>query len=472
MCPKLGGLKFRRTTSGWSERHFVVSSLRRCAIFAPCLLLFAFCFLPLVLFSQSKKDLEDKRKKIIRDIRSTERMIQKTAQTREATYDRYLALQNQIESRERLIQNINAEIAAADQSIARNNQVVESLTQDIGRMQEEYGSTLRAAYRRKSLSNPLLYIFSAESLNQAFLRWLFLRKYDRFRKQQAEAIEFTRNILAKRSQELEQTRLEKENLLVSLQGQKVTLSTESAEKNQLLQFLEKDEGRLKQDLQKKQTAHEALNQAIEQVIQEAVRKQVEEARRTAPAVAVPKPAPTQPKPDPKPPPSTAKTESPKPAAPVAQPKTNDPPTASETDTDNASVGFRQNKGRLPWPVEDGFIARGFGRQKHPTLKNIEITNNGIDIRTDEAAAVRAISDGVVAGVQFVPGHDYTVIIRHGNYYTVYSNLSETSLSKGDAVRAKQPIGRVSSNPITGASELHFELWHQKERLNPVGWIKK
>ena len=140
--------------------------------------------------------------------------------------------------------------------------------------------------------------------------------------------------------------------------------------------------------------------------------------------------------------------------------------------DNASVGFRQNKGRLPWPVEGGFIARGFGRQKHPTLKNIEITNNGIDIRTDEAAAVRAISDGTVAGVQFVPGHDYTVIIRHGNYYTVYSNLSETSLSKGDAVRAKQPIGRVSSNPITGASELHFELWHQKERLNPVGWIKK
>ena len=459
--------------SGSSERHFVISSFRHSAIFAPCLLLLAFCLLPLAVFSQSKKDLEDKRKKIIRDIRSTERMIQKTAQTREATYDRYLALQNQIESRENLIQNINDEITAADQSIARNNQVVESLTQDIGRMQEEYGSTLRAAYRRKVLTNPLLYIFSAESLNQAFLRWLFLRKYDRFRKQQAEAIEFTRNMLAKRSQELEQTRIEKENLLVSLQGQKVTLSTESAEKNQLLQFLEKDEGRLKQDLQKKQTAHEALNQAIEQVIQEAVRKQIEEARRTpATKPPPPKPTPAPPKPDTKPPPSTVKTEVPPPAAPAAQPKSNEQPTASETDMDNASVGFRQNKGRLPWPVEGGFIARGFGRQKHPTLKNIEITNNGIDIRTDEAAAVRAISDGTVAGVQFVPGHDYTVIIRHGNYYTVYSNLSETSLSKGDAVRAKQPIGRVSSNPITGASELHFELWHQKERLNPVGWIRK
>lgn len=452
--------------SGWSSSWVLENWLR--------FLLLALCFFPLVVFSQGKKELEDKRKKIIRDIRSTERMIQKTAQTREATYDRYLALQNQIESRERLIQNLNDEILAADHSIVRNNQVIESLTQDIARMQQEYGRTLRAAYRRKTLSNPLLYIFSAESLNQAFLRWLFLRKYDRFRKQQAEAIEFTRKMLAKRSQELEQTRIEKENLLVSLQGQKVTLSNESAEKNQLLQFLEKDEGRLRQDLQKKQQAHEALNQAIEQVIQEAVRKQVEEARRTAPPVtAPPKPA-QQPKPDVKPvPPPATKTELPKPAPPSVQPPSAEPATATtETDTDNASVGFRQSKGRLPWPVEDGFIARGFGRQKHPTLKNIEITNNGIDIRTDEAAGVRAISSGTVAGVQFVPGHDYTVIIRHGNYYTVYSNLSETSLSKGDAVRAKQPIGRVSTNPITGASELHFELWHQKERLNPVGWIRK
>jgi len=468
--------------SGWNSSEFEVRSLKfevpsvslklQTSNFK--LLLFALCLLPLAAFSQGKKELEDKRKKIIRDIRSTERMIQKTSQTREATYDRYLALQNQIESRERLIQNLDDEIEAADRSIERNNQVIESLTQDIARMQEEYGSTLRAAYRRKALSNPLLYIFSAESLNQAFLRWLFLRKYDRFRKQQAEAIDFTRKMLAKRSQELEQTRIEKENLLVSIQGQKATLSTESAEKNQLLQFLEKDEGRLRQDLQKKQQAHEALNQAIEQVIQEAVRKQVEEARRTAPAAAPPKPAPPQPKPEAKPtPPPSAKTEQPKVAPPASQPPSNEPAAANaEADTDYASVGFRQNKGRLPWPVEGGFIARGFGRQKHPTLKNIEITNNGIDIRTDEAAAVRAISEGTVAGVQFVPGHDYTVIIRHGNYYTVYSNLSETSLSKGDAVRAKQPIGRVSSNPITGTSELHFELWHQKERLNPVGWIRK
>ena len=427
---------------------------------------------PMSVFSQSKKELEDKRKKIIRDIQSTERMIQKTAKTREATYDRYIALQNQIESREHLIQTIGAELSAADQGMARNSVVVQSLTEDITRMQNDYGRTLRAAYRRKSLSNPLLYLFSAESLNEAFQRWLFLRKYDRFRKQQAEAIEFTRNMLAKRNQELEQTRIEKENLLVSLQGQKNSLTNESAEKNEILKDLSKDEDRLKQDLQKKQTAHEALNQTIERVIQEEVRKQVEEARRTKPTPPPPSPAPVPASPQPKPaqrPAPASEPPKPQPAQPKPAPE-NAP--EIQADDDGLSIVFRQNRGRLPWPVEDGFIARGFGRQKHPTLKNIEITNNGIDIRTNESAAVRAIYEGVAAGVQFIPGHDYTVIIRHGNYYTVYSNLGETSLSKGDVVRSKQVIGRVSNNPITGASELHFELWRQKERLNPAIWIKK
>ena len=130
------------------------------------------------------------------------------------------------------------------------------------------------------------------------------------------------------------------------------------------------------------------------------------------------------------------------------------------------------QGKLPWPVEDGFISKTFGRQKHPTLRNLEITNNGIDIRTDENEQVHAIYEGVVAGVQYIPGHENTVIIQHGDYYTVYSNLSSTSLKKGDTVKGRQAIGTVSTNAITGTTELHFELWRQKERLNPGAWIKK
>jgi len=140
--------------------------------------------------------------------------------------------------------------------------------------------------------------------------------------------------------------------------------------------------------------------------------------------------------------------------------------------DAPSADFRRQRGRLPWPVPSGFVSRGFGRQRHPTLKNIEITNNGIDIRTDENAAVSAVEGGRVAGVQFIPGHNYTVVIQHGDYYTVYSNLTESNVQKGDNVRAGHVLGRVSANNITGTTELHFEVWREKERLNPAVWIKK
>ncbi|HRI58364.1 MAG TPA: peptidoglycan DD-metalloendopeptidase family protein [Saprospiraceae bacterium] len=422
-----------------------------------CLPKIAFCFviflllLPLCAFSQSKKELEDKRKKLLRDIEMTGGLLKKTTKTKEATYDRYVALQSQIERREKLIQNIEDEIAGAEKGIDRNAAVIDALNRDIVKMQVEYGRMVRSAFRRKMLSNPLLYILSADNLNQAFRRWLFLRKYDDFRKEQADAIADTKEMLSKKVVALEETRREKETLLMSLRGQKTILSTEMADKNNMLQTLSEDENRLKAELKKKQAAHEALNQAIERVIQEEITRRTAEARRTRPA------QPAQP--------NNSRTNT---APGNAKPAESAP----EVVVDNTSLAFQQKRGQLPWPVDDGFISRAYGRQKHPTLKNIEITNNGIDIRTNDAAAVRAVYEGKVAGVQFIPGHDNTVIIQHGNYYTVYSNLSETSVAKGDAVRARQVIGRVSTNSITGASELHFELWNQKERMNPEGWIRK
>lgn len=420
--------------------------------------MFGLLLLPDVCAAQSKKDLEEKRKKLIRDIEVTDNLLKKTTKSRETTLDRFVTLQNQIERRETLIRTITEEITESEEAIIRNTAVIESLTRDVKAMQADYGKLVRSAYRRKMLSNPLLYVLSADNLNQAFRRWIFLRKYDRFRKAQADAIAFTKNALSKRIISLEESQRKKENLLIALQGQQSKLSTELVDKEKLLKTLEKDESRLRQDLQQKQKSHEALNQAIERVIQEEISKKVAEARRPKTAVSPPSPSlPTEPVP--------SGTTSSNPAT-IDE---NDPELIPE---DAISLAFKQKRGQLPWPVDKGFIARGYGRQKHPTLRNIEITNNGVDIRTDQSAAVHAIYDGLVAGVQFIPGHDYTVILQHGNYYTVYSNLSETSLNKGDRIRARQLIGRVSTNNISGASELHFELWHQKTRLNPAGWINK
>lgn len=418
------------------------------------LLLLGILCLPSLCPAQTKVDLEEKRKKLIRDIEVTDKLLKKTTRSREATFDRFVMLQKQIERRESLIQTIADEIVESEEAIARTSAVIESLTGDIRVMQDDYGRIVRNAYRRKSLSNPLLYILSADNLNQAFRRWLFLRKYDRFRKAQAEAIVSTQNTLSKKITTLQESRAKQEALLVALQGQKSVLNNELQDKEKLLSTLKKDEDQLRADLKKKQAAHEALNQAIETVIQEEIRKKVQESRRPKPSTAESPPAKA---------PAVA-------SAPEKQAESSAEP--DDIPDDAISLAFRQNRGKLPWPVENGFISKGFGRQKHPTLRNIEITNNGVDIRTDESSPVRAVFEGKVAGVQYIPGHDYTVILQHGNYYTVYSNLSETKLNKGDQVKSKQVVGRVSTNLITGASELHFELWYQKSRLNPAGWINK
>ncbi|MFM8372800.1 MAG: murein hydrolase activator EnvC family protein [Bacteroidota bacterium] len=423
------------------------------------LYLLPFLLLPLVASAQSKKELEDKRKKIIRDIAATEKMISKTKANKEATYDRFVALQNQISSRESLILTIEQELLAAEDGISRNQMVIESLQADVTKMRDEYARTVRYAFRQKTLTNPLLFILSASSLNQAFRRWLFLRKYDERRREQARLIRETQEMLRNKTEKLQATRIEKEQLLIAMQGQKASLGEELTEKNNMLRLLSKDEVRLRADLNQKQAARDQLDRAIESVISAEVEKRIDEAK-SKPAPKKEESAP----PAPAPAPAKKDVKAEKPEV-VAQPET-----APESAVSASSFGKMQ--GKLPWPVENGFISKAFGRQKHPTLRNLEITNNGIDIRTDDNEQVRAIYEGVVAGIQYIPGHENTVIIQHGDYYTVYSNLSSTSLKKGDTVKGRQAIGTVSTNAITGTTELHFELWRQKERLNPGVWIKK
>lgn len=427
--------------------------------------------------AQNKKNLEDKRKKLTREIELTNKLLDKTKLNKTAAYDRFITLQNQIDRRESLIQTIENEVIEYEEDIQRNTAVIEALHLDLAMMKAEYGRMIRNSFRHKTLSNPLMYLISAENLNQVFRRWLFLRKYNRFRNGQAEAITFTQSMLSKKVASIEEQKQEKESLLIQMQGLKGTLTNELTDKNDLLKSLEKNEEKLRSELKEKQAAKAALDNSIEQIISTEVRKrEVEEAtrKRTAAEKAAATPKPKEEKKTTLPAATTTapsvNTETATTTASTTK-KTAATPATEARDEDAFSQSFRKQRGKLPWPVENGFVARSFGRQKHPTLKNIEVTNNGIDIRSTDDAPVHAVFEGKVAGVQYIPGHDYTVIIQHGNYYTVYSNLSQTSLSKGDNVAAGANIGRVSTNPISGAAELHFELWREKERLNPATWIK-
>ncbi len=437
-----------------------------------------------MLVAQNKKNLEDKRKKLTKEIEITSKLLDKTKQNKSAVYERFVTLQNQIERREDLIQTIENEIVESENIITRNTGVIAALNEDVSKMRSEYGQILRTSFRLKALNNPLMFLLSAENLNQAYRRWIFLRNYNKYRVGQQQAIAFTQSILSKKIVSLGLEKTEKEQLLMEMQGQKGTLTSEMTDKNTMLQTLSTDEAKLRSELEEKQKTKAALDNSIERTIAEEERKkdEITVAKNKKKAAASPPPKPANPVPKPATPAPRGPDVLPKPVDNPPKPITEPAPKPQKAEVTEApekeveveditSQSFQKLRGRLPWPVDGGFIARAYGKQKHPTLKNIEITNNGIDIRSSEDAPVRSVFEGKVAGVQYIPGHDYTVIIQHGNYYTVYSNLSETNLSKGDIVGAGSLVGKVSTNPISGAAELHFELWREKERLNPASWIK-
>jgi septal ring factor EnvC (AmiA/AmiB activator) len=415
------------------------------------LFFFNFFLASLLLFSfaahaQNKIALEEKRKKLTKEIEITSSLLKKTKNNKTAAYDQYVTLQNQIERRESLVQTIENEVIASEENILRNLTIIQSLEQDLEKMKQEYGRLVRNSFRRQFYTSPLLFFLSSDNLNQAFRRWLFLRKYNRFRNGQVVAIAATQEMLSKKINSIETEKQEKEALLQEMVGQKSKLQKELEEKNGLLMALINDEGKLRQELKQKQAERAQLDRMIESVISAEIAKKIAKENAQKDVRDNNRKRSTSEE-------SNANSKN------------------LEKVEDLVSNQFKKLRGKLPWPVEGGVIARNFGRQKHPTLKNIEITNNGIDIRSIEEAPVKSIFEGAVAGVQYIPGHDYTVILQHGNYYSVYSNLSETSVNKGDKVNAGAILGKLSTNPISGAAELHFELWQEKERLNPANWIK-
>ena len=287
----------------------------------------------------------------------------------------------------------------------------------------------RLAFRQKLTFGRILFLFSAHSINDAFRRLQYLRQYDRYRKRQAHLIQETQATLTVQFGELENQKREKENLLEAAQGQARTLETELGQKDQLLKSLQSDENRLLKELKQKRKAHEELNEAIEKIIREEIAK-ARKAERAAPESA---------------------------AASAAA---------------SASASFQQLQGLLAWPVANGTITGQFGRQPHPSLSGVYISNNGIDIRTDLNASVQAIFRGEVVGVQYIPGYSsYMAIIRHGDYYTVYSNLEDVAVQRGQQVNQGDRIGAVRTDPKTNAAEVHFEVWKGKNRMNPAEWLK-
>lgn len=373
-------------------------------------------------------ELRVKRKKLLEEIEQTNQLIRRISEDKQAIYDKYKAIEAQIKNRQELINVLEKEIEFLNKNIERTSVVINSLNEDIDRLKDEYNSLLRHAYRQRLTGSRPLFLLSAQSFNELFKRWQYLRQYDQYRRKQLALIVETQQQLQQKIYVLEQKRSDKAHLLSSYKTQSEILSLDLQTKNRLLDDLKKDEERAKQLLRQKEIDAKKLENAIAEIIKRETDAPVETKRET-------------------------------------------PSPSASNEGISLTQAFRRSEGRLPWPVDRGIITERFGVHNHPTFSNLVIQSNGIDISTDPDAPVKAIFEGEVVGIQYVPGSQYMVIVRHGDYFTVYSNLKETTVQRGDRVKSGQRLGTSATDPQTNSTEMSLQIWHNKTRLDPEKWLR-
>jgi len=344
--------------------------------------------------------------------------------------------------REALIHTVNQEIEGIDVQIFSKREDIEGVLQNLEIRKQEYAEMVYLAYKSKRVFDPLTFVLSASSFHQAARRIEFLRSLSASRTVQMELIRQTQQSLEAEIAQLESIRIEKSNLLGKKENEKTELEQDKTEEDALVGILKEKEKELRKDLAAKEKAARKLNDAINRIIEEEMRRAKKEAEEKAAKEAL----------------KNNKGEK----------KSTD--LAMTPEAAALSANFTSNKGKLPWPVESGFVIRSFGEHRHPTLPNVKTMNNGIDIVTNDGANARAVFQGEVRAIFNVPGMQNAVMINHGEFFTVYTHLETVNVKKGDKVSTKQTLGKVYKDPDDGKSIVHFELWKGNAKQDPETWI--
>ncbi len=402
----------------------------------------------------SRTDLERKKKALQKEIEITNKLINETKKNKKLSLGQLQILNKKLDDRKRLINAIQQEVSMLNSTISTNGEKIKELQIELDRLKLSYAKLIRQAYLTRNQQSSLMLLFSAQDFQQAYKRLYYLRKYNSYRREQALLIQTSQDELNGRVKQMRTDLSSKRDLLGTEEREKKVLSEEKKEQEQTLTALQKKEKSLKKELEKKRSDAKKLDSEIQRVIEREINKErnkaiakskseAEAARKKAEAAGKPVPVPEK-----------------------------EPEIRVTSETKAVSGKFESNKGRLPWPVERGVITESFGTHAHPVLKGITTNNNGINISTTSGAAVKAIYEGVVTGVINIPGANMAIILKHGEYLTVYSNLASASVSQGQKVNTGQAIGIADKDDSGGKSEAHLEIWKGKVKLNPADWIAR
>ena len=410
---------------------------------------------------KSKKQLQSEITSLQKEISTANQLLKKTKKDKEMTLNEVNLLDKKIKQREQLIKAYNEQIAVLDEEINAGQSNIKTLNADLGKLRKEYAKMLTFANKNRSHYDKLGFVFASQNFNQAFRRLRYIREFSDARKVKMDQIASTERRISGEVEASQQAREEQAALLKDEKEQQEALKKEKEELNSQVAKLKKKEGNLQQDIKNKQQQTQKLQKAIDDIIAEEIRKANAEAERKRKEEAKKKAAANKDKG------KTATTTAP--ATPAPSKEKGMALTPSEQ---TLSSNFVNNKGKLPWPVERGVVSSSYGKHASVVSSKVTVTNNGIDIATTDGAKARAVFDGEVASVTKLTGSNTVVIIRHGEYFTVYSNLENVTVKRGDKVKTKQNIGTVHTNKTEGKTELHFELLKEQNRQDPAGWLSK
>ncbi|MFN5045533.1 MAG: murein hydrolase activator EnvC family protein [Bacteroidota bacterium] len=422
----------------------------------PILLFFLFFISSQFLFAQTRDELEKKRKEIQQEIQELQRAQSEISKDKKAGLSQLKLIERKLRSRYAVIENLNDEMKMIDNTIFNDNREIYRLQRELDTLKKQYARTIEYAYKNRSSYDMMNFIFSATSFNDAVRRVNYLKTYRQYRDEQVGNINRTQKELSVKINTLTKDKKDKGKVLLEQNMQKELLESEKKEKNQFVTKLKSREKEIEKEMAAKRKIERSLQSSIAAIVKreiEAARRKAEEDAKKAAAVAV-KPVESKP--------AAASSN----AAPVATRKVN--VLENTPEVTRVSVGFENNRGNLPWPVEKATVTAGFGRQKIEGTSIIE-DNIGLTIQTVPGSNVKAVFDGTVATVYDVAGSQ-TITIKHGKYFTTYYNLSSVNVSKGSVVKMGQPIGKAAQND-DGDGEIIFVVNVESKFVDPEDWLK-
>lgn len=424
-----------------------------------CALAGCLCLL-LPLMAQSNKlikELESKRGALQKQIAESESLLQTTTKNVGSQLKGLAALMGQIEERKRYILAINSDMDAIDRELVSLERQLNQLQKELKDKKTKYAASVNYLYRNHTIQDKLLFIFSAQTLEQTYRRLRYVREYASYQRMQGEEIQKKQKQINDKRAELTEARKAKENLLKERENEKTTLERQEKEQKALVDSLRKKQRSLQSEINKKRKEANQLNARIDRLIAEEIEKArkraEEEARREAAARK-----------------KAEKTESPSATKPKAEPL--EAYTMNKADRE-LSGSFASNRGKLPVPVTGPYIITShYGEYTVPGLRGVKLDNKGIDIQAKPGAQARAVFNGKVAAVFQLNGL-FNILVRHGAYISVYCNLSTASVKADDTVKTGQTLGTIFSDGADGGrTVLHFQLRREKEKLNPEPWLNR